>query len=133
MELYKIENDILKEQMEDMTEENVKEEKTVLRNPIKPLLFMHINKYCTEKVYGKDENQNSSYKYKKIKKFHYPLVFDVGQQPIGLFETLYNQKSKYIYIPCKSSDYPDARRCNCFFIRKKNWCSIFNELNEDET
>ena len=49
-----------------------------IKNPLKPLLFMHINKYCTEKVYGKDKVKSKQYKYKNIKKFYYPLSFDVG-------------------------------------------------------
>ena len=106
MDLYKTECDRLNK----LEEEGEYDESEYKRptNPLKPLLFMHINKYCTEKIYGKEGVKNT-YKYRNIKKFHYPLQFTVGEFAIGLYEVLFNQKSPYLYLGLKSKDYPDEK------------------------
>ena len=153
MDLYKTESDLIQEKMaarEGLTPGQEEDEDGILgsvsqptqalrqqlkrskiQNPLKPLLFLHISKYCSEKIYGKAKKKG--YKQKNVRKFHYPLLFDVGQQPVGLFNCLYNVKSKYLYLAVPSKEYPDARRCDTFYIRKKNWGTLYNELCEDTT
>mmetsp|Transcript_31133 Transcript_31133/g.47595 ORF Transcript_31133/g.47595 Transcript_31133/m.47595 type:complete len:85 (+) Transcript_31133:2123-2377(+) len=55
-----------------------------------------------------------------FKKFHYPVIFEAGQI-IGIFETIFNKRSQFIYKSFKNS------ASDSFFLRKSSWKTILKE------
>ena len=48
-----------------------------------------------------------------------------------MFESLYNERSQFLYLAVQNPDFPYSKVCDCYFIRRQNWQQLVNDFSED--